>query len=54
MEAGDPVAEAGPETGDGLRGERDLGDEHDRAEPSLEAAAQARRYTSVLPLPVSP
>ena len=36
VETGDPVAEAGPETGDGLRGERDLGDEHDRAEASLE------------------
>ena len=33
---GDALAEARPEAAERLRGERDLGDEHDRAEPALE------------------
>ena len=49
------VAEAGAEARDELRRERDLGDEHDRAAcRAARAAAMARRYTSVLPEPVTP
>ena len=36
MEDRDPVAEAGLEAAEGLRGERDLRDEDDRASPALE------------------
>ena len=36
MEQRDAVAEARAEAADGLRRERDLRDEHDRAEPALE------------------
>ena len=36
VEDGDPVAEPGAEAADGLRRQRDLRHEHDRAEPALE------------------
>ena len=60
MQHHDPAAEAVLEALEQLRRERDLGHEHQgltrtpRATSSASAAAIACRYTSVLPLPVTP
>jgi hypothetical protein len=48
-------AEAAPKALDELRRQGDLGHQHQRlAAAAAMAAAMARRYTSVLPLPVTP
>ena len=51
----DDVAQPGPEPRQRLRRQCDLGDEHDRgSRPAPGRASTARRYTSVLPEPVTP
>ena len=49
------IAERGPELRGHLRRQRDLGDEHQHAASERRWCARAsRRYSSVLPLPVTP
>ena len=48
------LAESLAEPFDRLRREADFGHEHDRLTPSATTFSIAARYTSVLPLPVTP
>ena len=54
VEDRDPVAEAGLEAAEGLRGERDLRDEDDRASPALERRRAGLKVDLGLAAPVAP
>ena len=51
MEHRDPLAEAGAEAAERLRGERDLGHEHDRTAAALEGRLAGAQVDLGLPAP---